>query len=74
MDMYHWNKQFQALSGYETIPTSKGAPLLTRLGRRYPSFKHLVRVDYVLNSGLDRAVVEVLGGGYCSQNLLLTTI
>ena len=35
MDMYHWNKQFQALSGYETIPTSKGAPLLTRLGRRY---------------------------------------
>ena len=41
---------------------------------RYPSFKHLVRVDYVSNSGLDRAVVEVLVEGYCSQNLLLTTI
>ncbi len=40
----------------------------------YPLIEHLVRVDYVLNSGLDRAVVEVLVGGYCSQNLLLTTI
>ena len=41
---------------------------------RYPLIEHLVMVDYVLNSGLDRAVVEVLVGGYCSQNLLLTTI
>ena len=36
MDMYHWNKQYQALSGYETIPTSKGAPLLRRVSKGYP--------------------------------------
>ena len=25
MDMYHWDELFQALSGYETIPTPEGA-------------------------------------------------